>query len=265
MKINLTSQECDSAKLFCFPMGERHVRLIKTDDYATINYQIPQNLFDIALAANACRESGIEEVHLYCPYLPYARQDRVCEKGDSFSLKVFANFLNGCDFTSVCSIDIHSTKAGEVINNFHNIDQCTYAIRAVHYCQPDYLICPDKGAANKIVATAHTADLPVVYCNKVRDPKSGQLSGFEIVEGKENIGKQGLIIDDICDGGGTFLGVRSLFDGDVALYTTHGGYTKGFRALTVFSSVITTNSINHNADMDEIKRLKIDFKEYNVW
>ncbi len=259
-KVDKSSAEC-----FSFPMGERHLRLQKFDDYTLINYQWPQNIWDIGLAVSACREAGIQEVHLYCPYIPYARQDRVCVKGDSFSLKVFADFLNVLNLTSVCSIDIHSDRSQSLINNITNIDQSIYAMRAIEYSQPDYLICPDMGAAKKIKTTQAICGLPIVYCEKVRNPNNGQLSGFAIVEGKEHVEGKGLIIDDICDGGGTFVGLRSLFDGDVSLYTTHGGYTKGFRPLSVFSEIITTNSINHVMDMVEINKLKINFKDFNVW
>lgn len=265
MEINLRNSNESAAKCFSFPMGERHLRLQEFDDYAIIKYQWPQNIWDIGLAASACHEAGIKEVHLYCPYIPYARQDRACVRGDSFSMKVFADFLNVCNFTSVCCVDIHSDRSLSLINNITNIDQSEYAIRAIEYSQPDYLICPDMGASKKIKKTQALCGLPVVYCEKVRNPDNGQLSGFAVVEGKEHIEGKGLIIDDICDGGGTFVGLRSLFDGDVSLYTTHGGYSKGFSPLQCFSEIITTNSLDHTMDIVEIKKFHINFKEFNVW
>jgi phosphoribosylpyrophosphate synthetase len=66
-----------------------------------------------------------------------------------------------------------------------------------------------------------------------------------------------LIVDDICDGGGTFLGIsdalgsrlRSLGDvgGDyiLGLYVTHGIFSKGFCDLIEkFDHVYTTDSFN---------------------
>ena len=74
-------------------------------------------------------------------------------------------------------------------------------------------------------------NLPIITCQKNRCPKTGQLSepscNEEIPEGK------GLIIDDICDGGGTFLQLKNTVfkNTPLALYTTHGIYSKGFKKL----------------------------------
>lgn len=52
-----------------------------------------------------------------------------------------------------------------------------------------------------------------VICSKVRDPKTGQLSGFkienpEVIE--KNVNLPFVVIDDLCDGGGTFKGIAQL-------------------------------------------------------
>jgi ribose-phosphate pyrophosphokinase len=57
-----------------------------------------------------------------------------------------------------------------------------------------------------------------------------------------------LIVDDICDGGGTFIGIAKALPKDVKkyLYVTHGIFSKGLRELTGhFEHIYTTNSYPH--------------------
>ena len=55
-----------------------------------------------------------------------------------------------------------------------------------------------------------------------------------------------LIVDDICDGGGTFVGLVKTFDNLPMsdLFITHGLFSKGPKIVTVaFKSVFCTDSI----------------------
>ena len=67
------------------------------------------------------------------------------------------------------------------------------------------LICPDAGAAKRTEAVAEALALPVFYARKKRDFATGRLSGFAC----EPLPPEGrlIVVDDICDGGGTFRGL----------------------------------------------------------
>lgn len=63
-----------------------------------------------------------------------------------------------------------------------------------------------------------------VICSKVRDPKTGQLSGFkienpEVIE--KNVNLPFVVIDDLCDGGGTFKGITTLSENYKEVYFTN--------------------------------------------
>jgi len=70
---------------------------------------------------------------------------------------------------------------------------------------------------------------------KKRDPHTGDLSGFGVEGNPDLHGKKVVIIDDICDGGGTFLGlgaeINRLGAYELKLGVTHGLFTKGMTAL----------------------------------
>lgn len=174
--------------------------------------------------------------HLQLAWLPWARQDRHMVAGDSFALKVFANQLNTLNFDKVFILDPHSDAAAAAINSCVAIPQETCLLqsetlrRAI--AQGDLmLVAPDAGALKKIhnVAKA-TGAKSYAILTKERDVASGNLTGFALVAG-EVAGKDLLIVDDLCDAGGTFIGsaqvLREAGARSVSLYVTHGIFSKG--------------------------------------
>ena len=88
-----------------------------------------------------------------------------------------------------------------------------------------------------------------VICNKIRDPQTGRLTGFKILNPEvieNNPDKPFMVIDDLCDGGGTFAGIASLlneYNREKAIYVTHMVNPKGIQTLSEnYDRVIITNS-----------------------
>jgi ribose-phosphate pyrophosphokinase len=108
------------------------------------------------------------------------------------------------------------------------------------------VIGPDAGSTERASAVAQRLGLPVHICSKKRDPATGRLSGY--VAPQEVIDNPGeyLVVDDICDGGGTFLLLTDAVSDEhiLDLWVSHGGFTKRLYALmTRYRRVITTNSL----------------------
>jgi len=66
-------------------------------------------------------------------------------------------------------------------------------------------------------------------------------------------------VDDICDGGGTFLGLATALKeknaGKLSLIVSHGIFSKGFEELNKsFDTVFTTNSFR---DIEEEKVVQL--------
>ena len=178
--------------------------------------------------------------HLELAWLPWARQDRHMVNGDSFALKVFANQLNTLNFNKVFLLDPHSDAAAAAINNSVVIAQETCLMKSENLRQAIstgklMLVAPDAGALKKIhnVAKASGArDYAIL--TKERDVATGNLTGFSLVSGNV-AGKDVLIVDDLCDAGGTFIGsaqvLRDAGARSVSLYVTHGVFSKGVENL----------------------------------
>lgn len=199
-------------------------------------------------------------------YLPYARQDRACAEGDAFSLQVFAQVLDIIDPTRLYVRDIHSAAALNCLKQtlclrtIHNIPQ-SEAIEMNDYLsdliQNDkvIIVSPDAGAKTKAIELGLVTSRPVIFGGKLRDPASGALTGFHVDSCNIDLNERAcFIVDDICDAGGTFLGLaRELKKqkcGPIYLYVTHGIFSKGLEVFDgIISKVFCTDTVRSARDL----------------
>lgn len=243
-------------QIFTFHGGEMHIKLdnspynYKDLDKVIITSRIKNgsDLMLILLAKDALVRKGVKHIELFIPYLPYARQDRVCVGGESFSLKVFADIINAAQFDKVYMLDAHSDVGPALINNSHNISNELYVGAVLASIGKEVLfVSPDSGANKKINKLSEILGNSVVKCDKKREVATGTLSGIEVFSTDLN-GMDCLIIDDICDGGRTFTGIAKELKkknaGDIYLFVTHGIFSNGFDELNKwFTRIYSTNSI----------------------
>lgn len=189
------------------------------------------------------------ELSLSMPYTPYARQDRVCNRGESLSIKVVADFINTLGFKNVYTKDNHSEVSTALIEHCRDtgIDVLADSLRVVLPNKLDtILISPDAGANKKVYAFAKSAGFKhVVRADKTRDVATGKITGTKVYWDLNldiNPMKDSYdvcIVDDICDGGYTFIKLaeelKKHTEGKIYLYVTHGIFSKG---LHVFKGLI---------------------------
>jgi ribose-phosphate pyrophosphokinase len=200
-----------------------------------------------------------KEVSLYMPYIPNARMDRVKNAGDIFTLKYFCNFINSLNFKEVSVLDAHSNVSLALLDRVVHIDvfpDISFALD--HHMQkevPTALFFPDEGAMKRY------GDLfpmyPYAFGMKKRDWATGKILGLEIMQSENIVGKNVLIIDDICSKGGTFYysakALKEAGAANISLYITHCENT--ILQGEIFTSglidkVYTTDSLVH---CDELK------------
>jgi ribose-phosphate pyrophosphokinase len=184
--------------------------------------------------------NGIDTLIL--PYIPGARQDRVNPTGDILhTLRTVGGMINQCNFKQVICADPHSKAVYGYINNL--VEYPLVDIYAHLWKGYDAVIAPDKGGRGRASIAAGVLDKPVVFANKVRDVTNGHLTGFAV---DVEAGKHYLVVDDICDGGGTFLGLGEKIteqDAFADLYVTHGIFSKGIYDLNkMYRNVYTTDT-----------------------
>ena len=139
--------------------------------------------------------------------------------------------------------DPHSEVAALLINNAFVINN---KIMVEQYLLDNaVLICPDAGAAKKTgeYALWNSKLADIVYCNKKRNLANGRLE-LEVLNPELCNNRNCVIIDDICDGGATFLAIAGqVKPAHLTLIVTHGIFSKGLDALAEkFDSIITSDS-----------------------
>lgn len=257
--INLTTGE--RVKTLLFPDNQPHVVIndIQPGDDVRVVCPLRSSLelVQLLLVVNAVRHAQAVPCELVVPYLMGARYDRIINPGDSFDLEVVAQCINSLGFSSVNLFDVHSGVATSLIHNSrsHNNSRLVKA-----YNQLDaVLIVPDKGAVSKAAEYQEWNPLlsDKVFCDKIRDTATGRVS--LVVQNPEICtGRNCVIIDDICDGGATFLAIAEQIEpAHLTLIVSHGIFSKGFHALKEkFDEIITTDSFWHHA-ADKVTTIKL--------
>lgn len=222
-----------------FPGGERNVKIVDTDCITRFgaftvrcDYRGSNDLIDILLLVNACRNVDRNvKLRLCIPYFPFARQDRVMTPGEPFALQVMVNIIKSCNFNEVEVWDPHSDVLAGVfepgILKIVPQEDLTEIIATKDTC----LVSPDAGALKKIYKVAKQTHLPVVEGSKVRDVETGKIIATKIGDEIKDY-KKAYIVDDICDGGATFIELaKAIRDKNqsikIVLHVTHGIFSKG--------------------------------------
>ncbi len=251
---------------FFFNGGEPHIKLdlgAFNDTADDINVSIRlKSMNDIGMlmvATEALQQSGYcKNINLFIPYFPGGRQDRRMIDGEPLTARVFADLINELDYDLITTFDDHSDVTNALLNNADNLNNHNFVQKAVNDIIGNswmHLIIPDTGASKKMLSLNQQLKFDsVIKCDKTRDVKTGKLSGFEVYS--DNLeGKACIIVDDICDGGGTFIGLAEELKkknaGDLYLIVSHGIFSKGFKELRKhFKGIYTTDSWSNNYAMD---------------
>lgn len=225
----------DLIKQWKFPCGEAGIQLSQQalslidqgwQAVVVLDYQSNDDLFALGQAVDALRQAYCQYVGLTMRYVPYSRQDRRCNPGEGHALKVFANYINSLGFDNVVAHDSHSSVCEALFNNFHDIPQEECAKNLPKF---DVLIAPDAGAEKKVFKHRQVKEGTKVVCaTKVRD-SNGKITSVYVPSWTSIVGKDVCIIDDLCDGGATFLELGKVVKGfdpkSMSLYITHGMFT----------------------------------------
>jgi ribose-phosphate pyrophosphokinase len=218
------------------------------------NLSNSDDIMALLISVDAIRRNTFHEptIELIIPYFPYARQDRVCADGQSLSLAVMANLINGLNARSVTVCDPHSDATGALINNLRIVSQSQIVSSNKKICRQlchrdTIIIAPDAGASKKAQSVARNCGkgTPVVQALKQRDAQTGAIT--ETILLGSVAGKHCIIVDDICDGGRTFIELaRALKENGatkVSLFVTHGIFSRGLSTFNgLIENIYTTNS-----------------------
>jgi len=264
LHLNLVNQEKSyiKYKINKFPDGQQSVDLVDifniTDD---IRIATRLNSFSdleiLICATKALRNITTKPIHLYVPYFLGSRSDRKFGLGGVNYLKeVICPIINSLDFATVEVLDPHSDVLEACLNNFVKLPT-NYLVKQA-LTQIDNkdgarnrvcLVSPDAGAYKKIFDVAKTFEIEnIITASKVRDLKTGAILRTEVPTLDQHKDLKYIIIDDICDGGRTFIELAKVMKesrptAKIYLVVTHGIFSAGFYELDKwFEGIFCTNS-----------------------
>jgi ribose-phosphate pyrophosphokinase len=279
--LNLVDQQNGDIdyELMSFPDGQHSIELHKFHKSAIENNKNnnkPQEIviysrlnsfidLEIIICANwALKNAGADNVSLYVPYLLGARSDRSFSYNGLHYLKnVIAPIINLQGFSEVKVMDAHSDVCEALINNFKNIGSeslVRFAMNEIAQMDVDpdmfLFVSPDAGALKKVNRLAMNFGVQnVCVANKVRDVRTGRITSTNIDLNITDQTEYIVLIDDICDGGRTFIELAKqikeqtkhrLTPMPLYLVVTHGVFSDGaiYKLENHFDVVFTTDSVS---------------------
>lgn len=278
MNLNLIDAEKSNIKytISKFPDGQQSIKLEPQLVYPQKTVRLISRLnsfldLELIICANqSLLEMGIEIVDLYVPYFLGARSDRKFSEGSVNYLKaVICPIINSQNFNSVTTLDPHSDVLEMGLKNFKKVDNfglVKFALEKIdnkndareRIC----LVSPDGGALKKIYDVAEHFQIDkIITAMKHRDIKTGRITHTEVPTLDQHNDIKYVIVDDICDGGRTFIELAKAIKGSrptakIYLVVTHGIFSNGVDALSdYFEAIYCTNSykdiVKDNEDTDK--------------
>jgi ribose-phosphate pyrophosphokinase len=268
---------------FKFPDGQLHIKLRKPCpnvhylDRAMITARIrnPDELFGLCLAYSVITNLGFaqDEMHLKLYYLMGGRMDRVISDQEPFTLQMVAHIINSFKFETIQVFAPHSSATTNLLNagwagELESKELAFYskALSITYYRGGDRkpgVFLPDvegqKRFYNKLHKNLNQWEYgEIVAGNKKRDMATGKLSGFEVLT--DRVPESILILDDLVDGGYTFVGqakvLRERGAKFIALAVPHAILSKGPNIEGIDLIITTDSYATHTAD--NIVCLKVD-------
>jgi ribose-phosphate pyrophosphokinase len=160
-----------------FAGGECHVKIdphfITEITHITAHLYNADAIMCLLLTIDAIRRiNAAITIDLTVPYFPYARQDRVCNRGEALSVRVMADLINNLACNSVTIIDPHSDVTPALLHNVRTMSMSNIvahgSLAKFIAQQRITLLAPDAGAEKKVLAVAKALAMqniatPVVY------------------------------------------------------------------------------------------------------
>lgn len=166
-------------------------------------YSPADNLMELLLMIDAARRASAYKVIAVIPYYGYGRQDRKDKPRVAIGSKLVANMLVAAGADRVITMDLHAPQIqGYFDIPVDHLDSHAVFIPYIENLQLENLTfaAPDVGATNRIREIANYFNAEMVICDKHRK-RANEIASMALIG--DVVDKDIVIIDDICDTGGT--------------------------------------------------------------
>ena len=161
------------------------------------------NLMELLLMIDAARRASAYKVIAVIPYYGYARQDRKDKPRVAIGSKLIANMLTAAGADRVITMDLHAPQIqGYFDIPVDHLDSSVIFIPYIEQLKLENLTfaAPDVGSANRIREIASYFNAEMVICDKHRK-RANEIASMVVIGDVSD--RNVVLIDDICDTGGT--------------------------------------------------------------
>jgi len=255
-----------------FELGVASTRTYEQDPKASVITRLstPNDIVRLMTFLHFLHFHGIREAELQVGYVYGGRTDRTINGGVVIP-SVVSSLIQSSPvaISKTYLFDPHSDVTAACLPNAVAVSNIELVRQHLEMCGYDkdasILIAPDQGAMKKTAHIAEQLGMRYTFTSKVRNVNDGSLSGFSVpYPAAFNRVSNAIIVDDICDGGGTFIGVADVVhqfsNASVDLVVSHGIFSNGFD-LEGILQITTTNSFR-DFTLDELDHVTVfDFQE----
>lgn len=169
------------------------------------------NLFELLLMIDAAKRASAHKITAVCPYFGFARQDRKDKPRVAIGAKLVANMLMAAGVDRVMTMDLHADQ----IQGFFEVPVdhlygSTIFFQEIEKLNNGNLImaAPDAGGAKRANSYAKKLDVGLAICHKHRK-QPNEIAEMTVIG--DVVGKDVVLVDDMCDTAGTLTKAADLF------------------------------------------------------
>ncbi|MBA4339338.1 MAG: phosphoribosylpyrophosphate synthetase [Hyphomonas sp.] len=229
------------------------------------SYPANDNLMQLLIMMDALRRASARRITAVIPYFGYARQDRKTDGRTPISAKLVANLISASGADRVLTVDLH---AGQIQGFFDIPTDNLFGgpvmiddIKERFGRDKIVMVSPDVGGVVRARALANKLNADLAIVDK-RRPEAGKSEVMNIIG--EVKGARCIMLDDICDSGGTLANAAAALKEQgavsVSAYVTHGvlsGNAVQRIEKSVLDELVMTDTIQPSESALKSKKIRV--------